>query len=195
MPAFAVAMPAAMPEASAMALSAAPEPSPEPAAEPEPQGVYGVLQNYNFQAYVGFTHLVFYELPNVTGNLNGFNMALEFYPHGGHLGADGEFAAVFAPQGNVSTHIDVGLGGARYRLEGPRGLEIWVHGMVGAAHFIPLTPFGGTNAFAFEAGGGVDYTPRRRRVGLRLQADTVGTRFFGTHQYNPKLSAGIVVKF
>jgi hypothetical protein len=191
MPAFAIASPAPPPVAS----PAAPVAAPEPPAEPEPQGVYGVLQNYNWQAYVGYTHLVFYEIPGVTGNLNGFNMSLVFYPHGGHIGADGEFAAVFAPQGNVNTKLELGLGGVRYRLDGPRGLEIWVHGMVGGAHFLPQTAFGGTNALAFAVGGGIDYMLRHRRIGGRVQADMAGTRFFGTHQYNPKVSVGVVVKF
>ncbi len=189
MPAFAAGAPVAMPGANAMALGASPEP------EPAPQGVYGVLQNYNWQAYVGYTHFVFYELPGVTGNLNGFNMSLVFYPHGGHFAADGEFAAAFAPQGTVNTRIEMGLGGARYRLDAARGVEIWGHGMVGGARFLPQTAFGSINAFAFEVGGGVDLNPRHRRLGYRLQADMVGTRFFGTHQYNPKISVGIVYKF
>jgi hypothetical protein len=186
MPAFAVAAPAAMPGASAFALSASAEP------EPAPQGVYGVLQSYNWQVYGGYTHFVFYELPGVTGNLNGFNMSVVFYPHGGHIAADGEFVAAFAPQGTVSTRITIGMGGARYRLQGPRGLEIWGHGLAGGAQFIPQTAYGNTGAFAFALGGGVDFTPRHRRLGFRAQVDMVGTRFFGTHQYNPKVSLGIV---
>jgi hypothetical protein len=193
MPAYAFAAPAATPAANGFALSASPEPASDPA--PEPQGVYGVLQNYNWQVYVGFTHMVFYELPGVTGNLNGFNGALDYYIHGGHFGGDGEFAVAFAPQSGVNTTLALGLGGVRYRIDAGRGIELWVHGMVGAAHFVPVTPFGGTNAFAFEEGGGVDFNPRHRRLGYRVQADSVGTRFFGTHQYNVKVSLGIVYKF
>ncbi len=188
MPAFAAAAPAAMPAASALALGAAPAPAPEP----EPQGVYGVLQSYNWQVYGGYTHFVFYELPGVTGNLNGFNMSVVFYPHGGHFAADGEFVAAFAPEGNLSTRIAIGMGGARYRLAGPQGLEIWGHGLVGGAQFVPQTAFGSTGAFAFAVGGGADFTPRHRRLGFRAQVDMVGTRFFGTHQYNPKISLGVV---
>jgi hypothetical protein len=51
------------------------------------------------------------------------------------------------------------------------------------------------NAFSLELGGGVDLMPRHRRLGYRLQADMVATRFFGTYQYSPKISAGIVFKF
>jgi hypothetical protein len=187
MPAFAAAAPAAMPGGNAFAVAAAPEPA--------PQGVYGVLQNHNWQAYVGYTHFVFYELPGVTGNLNGFNMSIVYYPHGGHFAADGEFAAAFAPEGSVNTRIEMVLGGARYRLEAARGVEIWGHGMVGGARFLPQTAFGSTNAFAFAVGGGVDLNPRHGRLGYRAQLDMVGTRFFGTHQYNPKLSIGIIYKF
>lgn len=197
MPAFAAPTTPAEPVPGASALTLAdpgPAPIPEPA-EPPPQGVYGVLQNYNWQAYVGFTHFVFYELPGVTGNLNGFNMSLVYYPHGGHFAGDGEFAAAFAPQGSVNTRIAMGLGGVRYRLEVARQIDLWAHGMVGGAKFLPQTEFGSEDAFAFIAGGGVDLNSRHKRIGIRLQADMVGTRFFGTHQYNPKISAGVVYKF
>jgi hypothetical protein len=192
MPAFAFASPAAgalaaTPGPNASALAAAPEPA--------PQGVYGVLQNYNWQAYAGYTHFTFYEIPGVTGNLNGFNMSLVFYPHGGHIGADGEFAAAFAPEAGVNTTMALGMGGARYRVDAGHGIELWAHGLVGGAHFTPQTAYGSTNAFAFEVGGGVDLNPRHGRLGYRAQVDMVGTRFFGTHQYNPKISLGIVYKF
>jgi hypothetical protein len=176
------------PGTNALALAAA---TPEPA----PQGVYGVLQSYNWQAYLGFTHLVFYELPGVTGNLDGFNASLVYYPHGGHFAGDGEFAAAFAPNSAVNTRIEMGLGGVRFRLAAAPEIEVWAHGMVGGAKFLPQTPFGSDGAFAFAAGGGVDLNPRHKRLGLRLQADMVGTRFFGTHQYNPKISAGLVYRF
>jgi hypothetical protein len=191
MPSFAFAAPSPMPGVNAFALSATPDPPPEP----EPQGVYGVLQNYNWLVYGGFTHVVFYELPGVTGNLNGFSGALDYYFHGGHFGADGEFTAVFAPQNGANTTLEFALGGARYRIDAGRGIELWVHGMVGVSHFVPLTPFGGTNAFAWQAGGGADFNPRHRRLGYRVEGDSVGTRFFGTHQYNVKVSLGIVYKF
>ena len=169
-------------------------PAAEPA-EPAPQGVYGVLQSYNWEAYAGYTHLVFYELPGVTGNLNGFNMSLVYYPHGGHFAGDGEFAVAFAPENGIGTTIAVGLGGVRYRIQVARGIELWAHGMAGYAKFVPQTAFGSEEAFAFAAGGGADLKPRHGRLGLRLQADMVGTRFFGTHQYNPKISVGVVYHF
>jgi hypothetical protein len=163
--------------------------------EPAPQGVYGVLQNYNWQAYAGFEHITFYELPGVTGQLNGFNLSLVYYPKGGHWAGDGEFATGFAPQDGVTTRIAMAFGGVRYRIDVGRGLEIWGHGMVGGAHFYPQTPFGGQNAAAFDVGAGVDLNPHHKRLGFRGQVDWSPTLFFGTHQYNIRESVGVVYRF
>lgn len=173
----------------AFALPANPEPA------PEPQGVYGVLQNFNWQAYAGFTHFTFYELPGTTGQLNGFNFGLAYYPHGGHLAGEGEFDAAFAPQAGVNTHIAIVMGGVRYRFDVGRGLEVWAHGMVGGAHFSPRTAFGGQDALAGDLGAGADFNLHHSHLGLRGQVDWVPTHFFGTHQYNIKESIGLVYRF
>ena len=157
--------------------------------------VYGVLQDFNFQLYAGFTYIRFYELPGTTGNLDGFDVSLVYYPHGGHLGLDGEFVAAFAPQNGVGTTLDAGMGGGRFRISGPRGIEIWAHALAGGSHFSPKTPYGSEGAFAFEAGGGVDLAPSHRRFALRVEGDLLGTYFFSTYQYNAKVSAGFVYKF
>ena len=147
-----VAAPAADPAATpAWALSAPAEP---------PQGVYGVFQDFNFQAYAGYTFFRFYALPNLTENMNGLNFSVVYYPHGHRIGADGEIIAAFGSAAGVSSKFVSGVGGARYRRSGPRGLEVWAHGLVGGAHFLPQTPYGGLNAFSLELGGGV------RRVNL-----------------------------
>jgi hypothetical protein len=168
-----------------------------PAADPEPapQGVYGVLLNYSWQAYAGFQHISFYELPGITGQLNGFNLSLTYYPKGGHWAGEGEFATAFAPQGGVSTRLSMAFGGVRYRVDTGRGLEIWGHAMVGGAHFSPQTAFGSQDAAAFDVGGGVDLNPRHKRLGFRAQVDASPTLFFGTHQYNIRESVGIVYHF
>ncbi|MGA2509667.1 MAG: hypothetical protein ABSG27_05505 [Candidatus Acidiferrales bacterium] len=189
-PALAAAVP------SANAAFALPSATAEPlGAAAEPQGVYGVTQNFNFQAYAGFTYLRFYELPTTTGNLDGFNFSVVYYPHGGRLGVDGELVAVFAPQGGVNTTLVMAMGGARYRFPTNRGFEPWVHALGGGAHFSPQTPFGGQGALGVELGGGIDLIPRRSRLSYRVQADLVETFFFGTYQANPKVSIGIVYNF
>ena len=162
------------------------------APDPAPQGVYGVLQTYNWQAYAGYTFLRFYEIPNVTSDMNGFNFSVVYFPHGGKIGVDGEFAAAFATQAGVNTKYALGMGGARYRLPSTRELGLWIHGLAGGSRFLPQTEFGSTDAFGYEVGGGIDLMPRGKRLGYRVQADMVGTRFFGTHQYSPKISFGLV---
>jgi len=97
-PAIAAAFPSAGP-------AAIPAPTPEPAPA-DPQGIYGVIQNFNFQISGGFTYMRFYEIPNTTGDLDGFNISLVYYPRGGHWGVDGEFVAAFAPQNGVTTTLD-----------------------------------------------------------------------------------------
>jgi hypothetical protein len=174
------------PTANLLALSAPADP---------PQGVYGVFQDFNFQVYGGYTFLRFYALPNFTDNMNGFNFGVVYYPGGRRIGADGEFVAAFGSSSGVSSKFASGMGGARFRFSAPRGLEAWVHGLVGGAHFLPQTPYGGLGAFSYELGGGIDLMPHHRRLGYRIQADMLGTRFFGTYQYSPKISAGIVYKF
>jgi hypothetical protein len=176
----------AMPRVNAPALNAPSD---------TPQGVYGVFQDFNFQAYAGYTYFRFYEVPNLTDNMNGLNFSVVYYPHGGWVGPDGELIAAFGSQSGVTSKFASGMGGVRLRHLAPRGLEVWAHGLVGGAHFLPQTAYGGLNAFSFEAGGGVDLMPHHRRLGYRLQADMVGTRFFGTYQYSPKISAGVVFKF
>lgn len=161
------------------------------------QPVYGVLPASSFEVYGGFTYFRFYEVPGVTGNLAGFNISLVYYPHAGHLGADGEFAVGFASQAGSSTTttLEAGMGGGRFRITTPRNTEVWVHALAGGAHFIPKTPYGSQGAFAFEAGGGADWSPHGGPFAFRAQADLLGTYFFSTHQYGPKLSVGVVYNF
>src|ERR1700677_3757482 len=55
--------------------------------------VQGVFPEYNWQAYLGYTFLHFNEGSGFNPNLNGFNMALDYFPHTGALGIDGELVA------------------------------------------------------------------------------------------------------
>lgn len=181
---------------AARAATVEPWPSAYASSSPaEPQGVYGVFQSFDWQAYAGYTFLRFYEVPNITQNLNGFNVSMAYYPQGGWIAADGELVAAFGSQAGVMSKFVQGMGGVRFRWSAPRALELWVHGLAGGSHFTPQTPYGGQSAFGYEVGGGVDLQGHHHRIAYRLQADMVGTRYFGTYQYSPKISAGIVYKF
>lgn len=172
---------------SAEALPAAPAPAPRP----EVQGVY---QTYSFEVYGGYTFMRFFEAPNVTQNQNGFNMGAVYYYRSGFVGADGELTAMFGSALGYHSRLAFAGGGPRLRWSGPRGVEAWGHVLVGGAHLTPRTAFGTTGAFGYEVGGGVDINAHRR-FAYRIEADMLGTHFFNTFQYSPKVSVGIAYRF
>ena len=165
----------------------------QPAAAPQ-QDVQGVFQNFQWQAYLGYTYVRFWETPSVQVNTNGLNFGVVYYFRD-WIGADGEFVGTFGSQYGDRAKFLLGMGGARFRWSAPRGLELWAHGLVGGSHYLPQTANGGQGALAYELGGGVDIAAGRRRWAYRFSADVVGTRYFNTYQYSPKFSAGIVFKF
>jgi len=159
------------------------------------QGVQGVGFETNAEAYVGYTYLRFFELPNLTQNTNGFNASVAFYPRDRWYGLDGEIAATFGSEAGTNSSLFLGMGGGRIRHRALRSAEVWLHGLAGGGHATPKMPYGGEGAFAFEAGGGIDIDSRNRRLAYRIEGDLVGTRFFDVFQYNPKISVGVVFKF
>ncbi|HUJ32559.1 MAG TPA: hypothetical protein VLY23_14855 [Candidatus Acidoferrum sp.] len=185
-------LPSSQPAAGASGPAASAPASPAPR-----QLVYGVMPKYDFQAYLGYTFIRFYEVPGVNVNLHGFNYSIVFYPEyfKGWIGADGEFVAAFGTQNNESARFLLGMGGARFRWSLPRGLEFWAHGLVGGSHYVPQTSYGGQGALGYEVGGGVDINSHNSRFAYRISADAVGTEYFSTYQFSPKVAVGIVYKF
>src|ERR1700761_3704364 len=170
----------------ALALLPAPAPAPK-------QDVTSVYENYAWQAYLGYSFMRFYELPNITKNTNGYNFSVVYYIKD-HLGIDGEFQGDYLTQGGSSGWFLFAGGGPRFRWALPRNMEIWAHGLGGWSHFTPQTAAGNRQAPAFEVGGGLDIA-FRPRLSLRFAADCVGTYYFNTYQFSPKGSAGIGFKF
>jgi len=170
--------------------------APASPAEP-PQIVYGVKPNYDFQAYLGYTFLRFYQVPGTQVNTNGFNYSIIYYPDyfKGWVGADGEFVLTFGSQFNERARFLLGMGGVRLRWAAPRNIELWAHGLVGGSHYVPQTSYGSQGAFGYELGGGVDINSHNSRIAYRIGADVVGTLYFNTYQFSPKFSAGVVYKF
>ncbi len=177
--------PEAMPAAFA-------EPSSAPA---EPQGVYGVFQEYDWQAYGGYTFIRFLEVPGTTINMNGFDFSVAYSPNGKWFGLEGALTTGFGSSAGVNSQLVVGMGGPRLRWATGRGIDFWVHGLAGGARLTPQTPYGSGESFSYELGGGVDLTRRHQRISYRIEGDMVGTLLFGTYQDSPKISAGIVYRF
>jgi hypothetical protein len=156
----------------------------------------GVSGFYNWQLYAGYTFFNFYEVPNFHNVEDGFDLGVTYYPGGGWIGGEGDLMSTFGAQAGCISKFTLASGGVRFRWQGPHGTQFWVHGLVGGTHFFPQTAYGGQNALGYVMGGGFDVSPAgHRRLALRLGVDAVGTRFFSTYQYSPKVSAGIVFKF
>ena len=183
----------------AIASAAAPMPAYQKDAPPSgsgadvpPVGVYGVFPSYKYQVYVGYTFVRFYVIPGVENNTNGLDFSVAYYFRD-RLAVDGELAVSIGSYTGQNSEFFIGMGGLRYRHPVGR-LDLWVHGLAGEGHFSPQTAYGGEDGFGYEVGGGVDITPRRLRLSWRVQADMVGTRLYGTYQYSPKISIGLVYK-
>jgi len=149
---------------------------------------------YSWQLYAGYTFFNFYEVPHTTNLENGFDVAVDYFPRAGWIGAEGDMQATFGHQLGCTSKFVMASGGLKLRWAGPRGTQFFIHGLAGGAHYFPQTAYGGPNAFGYEAGGGVDLA-HGRRMAIRAEADAVGTRFFGTYQYSPKFTIGVVFKF
>jgi hypothetical protein len=181
-------------EPGAGALPAKPEPAsllPEPAMPQEIQGIYG---DYYTQVFIGATFLRFWELPSTQQSLGGADVSMAYYLKP-WVAADLEaFDAAGSDSGSTANFFFFG-GGPRLRWQVSNSLEIWAHCLGGVAHYSPTTIYGFPTGGAFEAGGGVDFGHPHRRWGYRVQGDLVGTFLFGVHQFSPRVSAGIVLKF
>ena len=181
--------------ASIFAALPSPAADPLPPSEPAPQSVAGVFPSYRWQAYVGYTFVRFYAYPGATVNRNGFDLAAAYYFRQGWLGAEGALTTTFGSLSGQTSNLLLVAGGPKVRWSGPRAVDLWAHALAGGAHFTPQTPYGGEGAFGYELGAGVDINAHHPHLAYRLEADMVGTHFFGTWQYGPKISAGIVLKF
>jgi len=186
-----------LPSSSNLPSFAFASPSADSSSAAPPQ-VFGVKPTYDLQGYLGYTYFRFYESPGVSPNTNGFNYSIVYFPPAlkGVVGADGEFVLTFGSQNDFKARFLLGLGGVRVRWAPfEKNIELWAHGLAGGSHFVPQTAFGPQNAFGYEVGGGVDINTHHLRYAYRVGVDMVGTHYFNTYQFSPKVSLGFVYKF
>jgi hypothetical protein len=175
------------PESNSDALPASPE--------PEPQTAQGVYQNFDWEGYVGYTYVRFFEVPGNEFNTNGANFSVQYY-FKPWIAFDGEFVATFGSQLCCTSKFLMGMGGIRVRRQLAYGIEGWAHILGGGSHYVPQTAYGNGQSLAYELGGGVDVVLHNsRRMAYRLAVDAAGTSFFNTYQVSPKVSAGVIFKF
>ena len=128
--------------------------------------------------------------------MNGLDFGIVYFiPKFTWLGVEGQFVGEYGSYIGYTAKLAVGEGGIRVRWSAPRGIELWGHGLIGGTKFVPQTAFGSDTALAYEAGGGVDVGAHHRRLAYRLELDMLGTRYFSTYQYSPRISVGIVFKY
>ena len=164
-------------------------------AEPaSPQYVQSVFQEFNWQVYAGYTFMRFYQTPSAEIDTNGLNLGLVYYIKD-WVGAEGELTSTFGSQYGDTAKFLMAGGGLRFRWSAPRNIELWAHGLIGGAHYLPRTANGSTGALAYELGGGVDINAGHHRWAYRVAVDAVATQFFSTYQFSPKASAGVVFRF
>jgi hypothetical protein len=166
--------------------------SPAPAS-PQ-QAALAIYENYSWQLAASYTFFRFYETPGIEQNSNGLIITANYY-FKDWVAGEGEIMGTWAHQSGFSSHFVFAGGGPRFRWSLPRNLELFGHALVGGAHFVPQTSFGSQNAFGYVLGGGLDVNAHHRRFAYRVGADMVGTHFFGTNQFSPRVYAGFVFKF
>jgi hypothetical protein len=186
--------PAAQPNAFA-SLALVPTPAlPVPDPAPVPQTVQGVFEKYSYDAYAGYTFFRFYEVPGIVSNMNGFNGSFVYW-YRDRIGPDAEVFATYGSQPGINSWLTFGGIGPRVRWIKPRGIDFWAHALFGGAYMTPKTPYGGQGTVAGAIGAGVDLNGHHRHMALRIGIDGIATHFFGTFQFSPKASVGIVYKF
>ncbi len=162
---------------------------------PAPQiGVVNVEPSFSYQAYLGYTFVRVYAFPAREVNRNGLDLSLSYFIKRGLFGFEGAFTGAFGSVANERSDFIFYGGGPRFRVSGPRGLELWAHGLAGGVQFGPRIAGYDQGGVAYEVGGGVDIKATQR-LAYRLEADMIGTRLYNSSQYSPKISAGIIYKF
>jgi len=138
-------------------------------------------------------------------NLNGyeFSATYKLIPW---LGVTGDFSGHYGTvTGNSSGHVQTFLFGPEISL--PAKISPFVHALVGGAHeaigsgITPVTGFSASllptsgNAFATAIGGGIDLRVAPFLSVRPLQLDYLLTHFNSTTQNQPRISAGLVIRF
>lgn len=183
--------------ASALASAAAADPSAPSlnlVPSPSPQGAVAVYETYPWQVAGNYSFFRFYEVPNTQENMNGVIINANYY-FLNWLAGEGEFMGEWGHQAGFKSRFEFAGGGPRFRWSGPRNIELFGHFLVGYTHFVPQTSFGSQQAFAYVVGGGGDLNMRNRHFAYRVGADLVGSRYFSTYQYSPRVYVGFVFKF
>jgi len=148
----------------------------------------GLAQDYKADVFAGFSFL--HTQPGsglASADAHGWEAALTYHWNN-WLGLKADFDGHYCCDASLHNFLfgpQITLGHGR--------LSPFVHGLAGVSHG-SASGFTDT-AFAFAAGGGLDYKASDRFSIRIAQADYLGTRFADYTQNNFRFSAGLVYRF
>ena len=146
-----------------------------------------------------------YNMINLTGSAfttHGLSTDVTRY-FGRWFGLEGQLGFGFGNTGSTSSPSNL-TARSLFAGAGPRvayrhhsGLEPWLHFVAGVDHFRftqTAGVLGSNTAFAFAAGGGIDYL-LGPRMAVRVEADAIESRFFSGNQRHFQVVSGLVFNF
>ena len=165
-----------------------------PDAPAPPQRSYQDDDFYRWELAAGYEYVHFKSAP-FSANLSGLHTDVTYYLKD-WFGVEGDVVSawggdIFAARSKYVSYT--GGGRLSWGTSGHRWTP-WAHALVGGVHVNPQTAAGGKNAFAVQAGGGVDWA-LVPRVSLRAEADYVHTRLYSSSQNNFQVGVGFVLHF
>ena len=130
-------------------------------------------------------------------NLNGWELSGTFYA-GRWIGLTADFSGHYGSTQGVSTHLQTYLFGPQVRVPGK--VSPFAHVLFGGAHeFLGAAPglvnSGTTSAFAAAAGAGIDIKVAPFLSFRPIQMDYLLTRFGSSTQSQPRVTAGVLLRF
>lgn len=192
----------------ALAQGTAPAPQDQAAVPQEKPQKAETRETPRYELSAGYAYRSYYQPITSTMWMNGWYASAD-YNLARWLGAEAEGMGVYKTQGGIlgKTSIYNFLVGPKFYPLGHRKVTPFGHFLLGAARYSNTTPpYGGygpatktATAYAWEAGGGLDWY-LSRHWGVRLiQADFGNVNFFGgptgTTHYSRRIVAGFVYRF
>ena len=155
---------------------------------------------YSFvRAPVTFTQTILCPVPSCPSSPNTHTLNMNGWEAGGAfkfigpLSLAADFSGTSGSLSGANAHLQTYLVGPQVRFPGP--ISPFAHFLFGAAHEAISAGGPTQNAFATAIGGGIDLKLLPFISVRPIQFDYLLTRFNSSNQHQPRVSAGIVLRF